>query len=212
MYLEINNIIMQPMESLKKNLILCLIVIAFMLAYIVHVEHKNASQYKTQSAALESTVSNLRQTVKISEIRLNDTINAKQAEVKNLEMTNKNLQSLYGELLKSSDTKPHDVQTLVTVGTATAGVDTVVCLVDSFGGLKAHWADSYINVKVDIDAARHAVIDYSVRDSLTIINYQKKHSILFGLIKWKSYEGCKVITHNPKATPITVVSNSVINK
>lgn len=199
------------MKSLKENAILCLLAIVLVLAYMVHAEYNKSQQYQKQSDALENSISALNQKVKMSEIKLNDSITAKQAEVTSLEITNKNLQSLYGELLKASNTKAKDVQTLVTTQTITKGSDTVVCLVDSFGGLRAHWIDPYINIQVDIDSARKAAIDYSIKDSLTIINYQKKHSILFGLIKWKSYEGCKVITHNPKATPVTVVSNSVIN-
>lgn len=199
------------MKSLKENAILCLLAIVLVLAYIVHTEYNKSQKYQKQSSTLESTISALNQKARVSEIKLNDTIMAKQAEVNSLEITNKNLQSLYGELLKASSTKAKDVQTLVATQTITRGTDTVICLVDSFGGLRAHWIDPYINIQVDIDSTRKAAIDYSIRDSLTIINYQKKHSILFGLIKWKSYEGCKVITHNPKATPVTVVSNSVIN-
>lgn len=199
------------MKSLKENAILCLLAIVLVLAYMVHAEYNKSQQYQKQSDALENSISALNQKVKMSEIKLNDSITAKQAEVTSLEITNKNLQSLYGELLKASNTKAKDVQTLVTTQTITKGSDTVVCLVDSFGGLRAHWVDPYINIQVDIDSARKAAIDYSIKDSLTIINYQKKHSILFGLIKWKSYEGCKVITHNPKASPVMVVSNSVIN-
>lgn len=198
------------MENLKKNIVWYLCAIVIVLAYIVHHEYNKGVQYQKQSDTLENTISALNQKVKVFEIKLADSITAKQAEVVSLEMTNKNLQSLYGQLLQASQTKSKDIQTLVVTKTITSGIDTVLCLVDSFGGLKAHWADPYINIQVDIDSAKRAAIDYSIKDSLTIINYQKKHSILFGLIKWKSYEGCKVITHNPKATPVTVVSNSVI--
>jgi hypothetical protein len=199
------------MESLKKNIVWYLCAIVIVLGYMVHHEYNKGVQYQKQSDTLENTISALNQKVKVSEIKLADSITAKQAEVVSLEMTNKNLQSLYGQLLQASQTKSKDIQTLVVTKTITSGTDTVLCLVDSFGGLKAHWADPYINIQVDIDSAKRAAIDYSIKDSLTIINYQKKHSILFGLIKWKSYEGCKVITHNPKATPVTVLSNSVID-
>jgi hypothetical protein len=198
------------MESLKKNIVWYLCAIVIVLGYMVHHEYNKGVQYQKQSDTLENTISALNQKVKVSEIKLADSITAKQAEVVSLEMTNKNLQSLYGQLLQASQTKSKDIQTLVVTKTITSGTDTVLCLVDSFCGLKAHWADPYINIQVDIDSAKRAAIDYSIKDSLTIINYQKKHSILFGLIKWKSYEGCKVITHNPKATPVTVLSNSVI--
>lgn len=198
------------MKSLKRNVMLCLLVVVLVLAYMLHYEYNSALQYEKRSATLENTISSLNQKVKISETKLNDSIAVKQAEVISLEVTNKNLQSLYGELLEASKTKTKDIQTIVQTKTITSGTDTVVCFVDSFGGLKAHWTDLYADIKVVIDSAKKAAIDYSIKDSLTIINYQKSHSLLFGLIKWKSYSGCKVITHNPKATPATMVSYSTI--
>lgn len=198
------------METFKKQLIWYLIVIVVILACLLSYESKQARSYKTNANALENTISCLNQQIKTSTIRLNDSLSLKQAEIKSLEITKRNLQALYGELLNASDTKAKDAQTLVNVGTITVGKDTVVCLVDTFGGIRAAWQDKYVNIQVDIDSTRKAAIDYSIRDSLTIINYEKRHSLLFGLIKWKSYEGCKVITHNPKAVPITAVSYSVI--
>lgn len=198
------------MGTFKKQMVWYLLAIVVALVCLLHHETKKALTYKSNASTLESTISNLNQQIKTTTIKLSDSIALKQAEVENLEVTNKNLQTLYGNLLKASNTKVKDIQTLVNVGTVTAGQDTVVCLVDSFGGLKANWIDQFINIKVSIDSARVAAIDYSIKDSLTVINYEKKHSLLFGLIKWKSYEGCKVITHNPKATPVTAVSYSVI--
>lgn len=198
------------METFKKQLVWYLVIIVVALACLLSYESKRAKIYKAKTNTLESTISSLNQQIKTSTIKLNDTLLLKQAEVRSLEITNKNLRSLYDELLRASGTKVKDVQTMVNVGTMTTGKDTVLCLVDTFGGIKAHWVDQYINIKVDIDSARIAAIDYSIKDSLTIINYTKKHSLLFGLIKWKSYEGCKVVTHNPKATPVTAVSYSII--
>lgn len=180
--------------------------IVIMLSCLNNCQNKRAKEAKKLSEIMENILSLANQKAKVTTIQLQDSLRVKQAEVEKLQVTNKNLQSLYGDLLKSTKTKPKDVKELINIGTLTSGKDTVVCMVDSFGGLKAHWQDNYINIKVDIDSARKAVIDYAIKDSLTVISYQKKHSILFGLIKWKSYEGCKVITHNPKSTPVTVIS------
>lgn len=198
------------METVKKHLVLYLLAIIVALICLLSYESKMAKKYKTSVNALENTISSANAKTKVITIKLNDSIALKQAEVENLKITNKNLQSLYGELLKSSKTKTKDVQNLTQIGTVTTGIDTVICFVDSFGGLQARLVDQYANIKVDIDSARKAIIDYTVKDSLTIISYEKKHSLLFGLIKWKSFEGCKVITHNPKATPATVMSYSII--
>lgn len=176
------------------------------LSCMMNCQNKRAKEAKKLSDIMENTLSLANQKAKITTIQLQDSLRVKQTEVEKLQVTNKNLQGLYGDLLKSTKTKPKDVKELTNIGTLTSGKDTVRCMVDSFGGLKAHWQDNYINIKIDIDSARKAMIDYAIKDSLTVISYQKKHSILFGLIKWKSYEGCKVITHNPKSTPVTVVS------
>ena len=79
--------------------------------------------------------------------------------------------------------------------------DTVVveAKVDSFGGLKTGYTDSFVDISVDIDKERRSKIAYNVRDSLTVMVTQKKHSILFGLFKWKEYEKAVVVNHNPKA-------------
>ncbi len=198
------------MNTLKKQIIWYMFAVIIVLIIALHYETKKAKQYKNNANTLENTISNLNQKAKVTDIKINDSITVKQADVKCLGITKKNMEALHGDVFKASATKVKDIQTLTKIETITAGTDTVVCLVDSFGGLKAHWVDQYINIQVDIDSTRKAIVDYSVKDSLTIINYQKKHSLLFGLIKWKSYEGCKVITHNPKAIPVTAVSFSLI--
>ena len=183
-----------------------LIAVIITLSCLNNCQNKRAKEAKKLSDTMENSLSLINQKAEVTTIQLRDSLAVKQAEVEKLQVTNQNLQSLYGDLLKSTKTKSKDIKELTNISTVTSGVDTVICEVDSFRGLKAHWVDNYINIRVDIDSARRAVIDYNIKDSLTVISYQKKHSILFGLIKWNSYEGCKVITHNPKSTPITVVS------
>lgn len=194
------------MELMKNRIAWLMAAIIIALSCMMNCQHKRAKEARDLSQIMEKTLSLINRKAEIKTIQLQDSLKVKQAEVENLMVTNKNLSSLYGELLKATKTKPKDVKNVTALGTVTAGRDTVRCQVDTFGGLRAHWHDEYINIKVDIDSMRNATLDYMMRDSLTIISYQKKHSLLFGLIKWKSYEGCKVITHNPKSTPVTVVS------
>lgn len=194
------------MELMKNRIAWLMAAIIIALSCMMNCQHKRAKEARDLSQIMEKTLSLINRKAEIKTIQLQDSLKVKQAEVENLMVTNKNLSSLYGELLKATKTKPKDVKNVTALGTVTAGRDTIRCLVDSFGGLRAHWRDEYINIKVNIDSMRNATLDYMVRDSLTIISYEKKHSLLFGLIKWKSYEGCRVITHNPKSTPVTVVS------
>lgn len=194
------------MDLMKERIVWLMAAIIIALSCMMNCQNNRAKEVKRLSDKMENSLSLLNQKAKVTTLQLEDSLKIKQAEVEKLLVTNRNLSNLYGDLLKASKTKPKEVKNITSVGTATMGRDTVRCLVDSFGGLSAHWQDRYVNIKVDIDSMRNAAVDYAIRDSLTIISYQKKHSLLFGLIKWKSYEGCKVITHNPKSTPIAVVS------
>lgn len=171
---------------------------------------KIAYKHFKRANTLEATITDMDQRMQVETIRLNDSIELKMAEVKALKVTYSNIESKYSELLKASDTKKKYVNTITVVSTVTEGRDTVVCLVDTFGGLTANFKDQYADISVKVDSERVATIDYSVKDSLTVINYQKRHSILFGLIKWNSYEGTKVVSNNPKSRPASLVTYSTI--
>lgn len=188
------------------------VIIMVVMGLVVECFHSKKSGGSGHYKVTEVTVSSDDNKTDVETIRLRNSLEMKMAEVRTLETTNKSLKAMYGDLLKASNVKAGEVKYITKVETVTAGRDTTVCFVDSFGGLNAHWKDNYANIDVKIDSARNAMIDYSVRDSITIISYMKKHSILFGLIKWKSHEGCKVITHNPKATPTVVVSYENIKR
>lgn len=184
--------------------------IIIILSCMMNCQNKRAEEAKKNYKEFENSLSLINQKPDVRVIKLTDTV--KVADVKTVRVTDNTYKSLYENLLKQINTKPKDVSSITEVGSATIGHDTTICLVDSFGGLKMNWKDNFIDIGVDIDSSRNAFIDYSIRDSLTIVSYQKKHSLLFGLIKWNSFEGCKVITHNPKSTPVTVVSYSNIKK
>lgn len=177
---------------------------------MMNCQNKRAEEARKNCKEFENSLSLVNQKPDVKVIKLTDTV--KVADVKTVRVTDNTYKSLYENLLKQINTKPKDVSSITEVGSVTIGHDTTICLVDSFGGLKMNWKDNFIDIGVDIDSSRNAFIDYSIRDSLTIVSYQKKHSLLFGLIKWNSFEGCKVITHNPKSTPVTVVSYSNIKK
>lgn len=198
------------MTITKNGIIACLILLVLVLARIAYYQSDRADYHKGIANALENTISNTTQRMKTSEVKLSDSLVVMQAEVKDLEITCQNLRDIYGKMLKASNTKPKEVEHLTVVETLTQGKDTVWAE-ETFKGLTAIFSDKYINIKIDIDTVKRIAIDYLVRDSLTVINYQKKHSLFFGLIKWKSYEGCKVISGNPKSSPNSVISYSIIN-
>lgn len=198
------------MGNSNNGIIAGLVIIVFIFFSLFSHKAKLAEKNEKIADALETTVSKIDKQAKVTELKLSDSLTLKQAEVEILTMTKRNLQAKYDALLKASKIKPKYVNNVTTTTVVTHSVDTVVCEVDSFRGIKAQFKDEYAQISVDIDSLRRAAFDYSIKDSLTIINYEKKHSLLFGLIKWKSYEGCRVITHNPKATPASAVSYNVI--
>lgn len=163
-------------------------------------------QQKERAIILNQTINDLSQEIETYEVRLNDSIVVHAARVADLNMTIDNIENYYKNLLKANTIKPKDVSHVTTTETSTHGVEIVPVYVDTFGGMKASYIDPYTSIIVNIDSAKQAVIDYSIRDSLTIINYQKKRSILWGLIKWKKPSKTVVVSANPKTTIVNVKS------
>jgi len=172
--------------------------------------YERTNHYKSQSEALETTITDLNQQIKQTKIRLNDSIALYQAEVKDLNYTTDNLKAKYGKLLQVSNLRAKDVSAITEMTSHTVSVDTVIAEVDTFGGIKARLKDNFVNINVDIAADRKTVIDYDIRDSLSVISVQKKHKLFFGLIKWTSSESTRVINHNPKAHIVSLQTINVI--
>lgn len=171
-----------------------------------------AQKYQKKADTLEATISDLHQEIKYTQIQLSDSISVYQAEVKSLNMTQKNLQAKYNKLLTASKIKPKDVNNVTEVATVVRSIDTVIAVTDTFGGITAKLADPYIDIDVKVFPDFNTIIDYEVRDSLTLFNIQKKHSWLFGLIKWTEHKGIRVINHNPKATIVSLQTIDIIEK
>ena len=162
------------------------------------------------SDALETTISDMSQKIERYEIQINDSTKLHAATVKNLRMTADNIQAKYNELLAASSIKKKDVNNVTVIGTEAKDTVYVPTEVDSFGGLQTGYKDPFIDISVNINTERMATIAYTSRDSLSLIVTQKKHSILFGLIKWKSLEKTTVINHNPNATVSSLQTIDVI--
>ena len=133
-----------------------------------------------------------------------------QAEVKNLSYSKNNLKSKYDQLLKASKLKPKDVGPVTEIVTVVHQIDTVIAEADTFGGITARLQDPFVRIDVEVKPDLKTLIDYEVRDSLTVITVQKKHSWLFGLIKWKEHKSTRVINHNPKANIVNLKTIDVL--
>lgn len=184
---------------MKNKVIVALVVMCLFLGAGTWFYRGAYQEQKHYATSFEETITGLQTDIKRERIRLNDSISLYQAEAKVLAFSKKNLEAKYNDLLKASITRSKDVNSVTGVSTQTHSIDTVTCLVDTFGGIKAQVHDQWARIDVEINRERQAIIGYSFRDSLTIMTIQKKHSILFGLIKWNSHESTKVISHNPNA-------------
>ncbi len=186
------------MKEILKNAAPYLIIVALILCLKASLQRSES--YRKEAATLETTISDLHQEIKQTKIQLNDSIEVYQAEVRNLTFTQDNLKAKYNKLLAASKTPVKDVNSAADIASVIHDRDTVVAMVDSFGGLNAKLVDPFVKIEVDVFPDRNTIIEYEVKDSLTIFNIQKKHSWLFGLIKWTEHKSTRVINHNPKAT------------
>lgn len=187
---------------------LCIVV--GILGYLLHESNAKLKQYREEAELFENTITDLHQKIQHTEIRMNDSITLYQAEVKNLNYSADNLKARYNALLKASKLKSKDVGAMTSMAVKTSSRDTVVALVDTFGGFRAVLKDNFVKIDVAVRPDRKTIIDYEIRDSLSVINVQKRHSILFGLIKWKSLKSTRVVNHNPKARIVSLETINVI--
>lgn len=176
-----------------------LIIAVFCLFFGLCKTGQYAIEQNQKAKTLENTVSNFSQKIQYQQIQMNDSIKMYQAEIKTLQFTQDNLNDMYNSLLKASKLKPKDVKSIKEVVSVTYVRDTVIARVDTFGGLTTGIEDNFVKIDVQIFPDRKSIIEYNIRDSLTVISYQKKRSILFGLFKWKENSGIKVVNHNPNA-------------
>ena len=177
---------------------------------MLHHSNIQVRKYKNEADMYENTITDLNQQIKQTEIRMNDSIVLYQAEVKNLNYSVDNLKAKYGKLLKASELKAKDVSSVTNVVTKIVYRDTVIAVKDTFNGVRAMFDDKFVKIDVNVLYDLNTIIDYEIRDSLSVINVQKKHSILFGLIKWKSLESTRVINHNPKARIVGLETVNII--
>ncbi|MCM1142674.1 MAG: hypothetical protein NC453_29225 [Muribaculum sp.] len=185
------------------------LVIGF-LCVVLWNSNQRAAKYSKQANILETTIIDLNQEIKHTQICLNDSVKLYQAEVRNLNVTKENLEAKYNKLLNASKVKAKDVNSVTEIATVTASIDTVSAVKDSFGGIRAELKDPFVRIDVEVLPDLNAIIDYEVRDSLTVIDVQKKHSWLFVLIKWKEHKSVRVINHNPKAQIVSLQTIDVI--
>lgn len=199
---------MNTAKNLLQNGLFYLVLI---LCYFLYSNMADKERYKSKSELLEHSLNSMNEIMKETEVIYRDSIILYQAEVKELAYTANNLKARYEELLEASKLKAKDVNSMTQVVTQVVSKDTVYVEVDTFGGMKAQADDGFVNINVEVMKDKRAVIDYEMIDSISVIHVQKKHSILFGLIKWKDLKSTRVINHNPKAKIVDLQTFNVID-
>lgn len=160
---------------------------------------------KTKVGQLENTVSNIGKAEVSTTTVKTDKGDITVASTEPLKATEKNIKDRYGEEMKivkeASGVKPKDVNSISSIGMSTKDSVSVPVTVEPFGGLSAHFSDDYTTIDVVIDSMKTANISYEVYNDIVVVSWAKRHSILFGLIKWKSKKGrIEAYSKNPKAT------------
>ena len=200
------------MMNFIKNLAshLWLVVICVLLCFMLYKSIKQVELYRMKAETFERTISDLHQDIDETIIRMNDSISLYQAKVKSLSFSEDNLKARYNDLLKASKLKPSDVGSVTSVTSLTKSKDTIIAQVDTFGGLRASLNDRFVNIDVEVRSDRKTIIDYNILDSISVIQVQKQHSILFGLFKWKSVEETRVVSHNPKTRIVGLETINIV--
>lgn len=182
-----------------------LLIVVVGLAFSTWKFYGESKALKKKVGQLENTVSNIGKNNMTATTVKTDKGDVTVAEVEPLKATDKNVKDRYGKEMdivkEASGAKPKDVDNLSSVEVATSDSVQAPVTVEPFGGLTTHFSDDYTTIDVRIDSMKTATITYEVRDSLVIVSWAKRHSILFGLIKWKSKKRrYEAFSKNPKAT------------
>lgn len=165
--------------------------------------YKECQAYKKKAAQLENTAANIGQSHQTSQVVKTDRGDITVVTTEPLKVTKKVIEERQKEDLmvaQGAGVRPKDVDEISHIGVSTSDSVTVPVKEEPFGGLSTHFEDDYTRIDVLIDTAMMATIDYEMRDSIVVIANRKRHSILFGLIKWKGKAKIEAFSRNPKAT------------
>lgn len=164
--------------------------------------YERSRKVESTSKALAKTVSSIGTVPeKVAVKTQNGTVEGRVAVPNRL--TQRNIKDRFSNEIapvRSIGVKAKDITGVEKVATDTHDTVQAKAEDNAFGGMEIHYADKFATINVEIDSVRESFIDYSIRDSLVIISFQKKHSLLFGLIKWRENKKVEVHSLNPKTT------------
>lgn len=192
------------MKSRFDSFMPLLVVLIIGLAYSTYHLHKECKALKQKSTQLENTAANIGQAPQSSTVVKTDKGDITVVTTEPLKATEKVIETRHKEdmkIVQNVGVKAKDIDELSHIGITTGDSVTVPVKVEPFGGLTASYEDDYTRIDVSIDTAKVATIEYEMSDSIVVVSSRKRHSILFGLIKWKGKTTkVQAYSKNPKAT------------
>lgn len=191
------------MKSKFDSFMPLLVILIIGLAISTYRLHRECVALKKKASDLENTAANIGQAPQTSTVVSTDKGDITVVTTEPLKATDKVIEARYSEdmkVAKGVGVRPKDVDELSHIEVSTRDSVTAPVKVEPFGGLSTHFEDDYARIDVRIDSMKTAAIDYEIRDSIVVISTRKRHSILFGLIKWKGKAKVSAYSKNPKAT------------
>lgn len=181
-----------------------LVVLLIISLWFGYTQYKNFKAEKVNTELISKSFNHYQDSLEYVTVKLNDSLKVSVAKVKTLYVDKQNLVKLYSEEVneaKKLGLRVKDLQSLQQMSTHTAEIVKVPVYVDSLQRLCTTFKDSFTSITACIPRYGDGEIDYSINDSIKIIEYYKPHQILWGLIKWSSRDGeFAVFSKNPKTT------------
>ena len=190
-------------DSFGPLVVLLLIGLSFSTYHL----YRQCRVYKDKAEQLENTAANIGQAPQTSTVVKTDKGDITVVTTEPLKATDKVIAARHKNDMKvaqGAGVRPKDVDEISHIEVSTGDSVTAPVKVEPFGGLSTHFEDDYTRIDVHIDSMKTATIDYEMRDSIVVISTRKRHSILFGLIKWKGKAKVEAFSKNPKAKVTSV--------
>lgn len=167
--------------------VLLLAAIAFGAWQYMEAKKATSDKEKVSSALVVS-----RDSLTYAKIRLNDTVTVMAAKTKAIYMDKTTIAILYHKEVanaKQLGLRLKDIQAMQQVSTIIKENVYVPVYIDTLKRLCASFSDAFVSINTCIPTAGNASIEYSIKDSIQIVEYYAPHQILWGLIKWSSRTG-----------------------
>lgn len=190
------------MKSKFDYLLPLLAILVIGLTFSTYRLHRECQALRKKASQLENTAANIGQAPQTSTVVKTDSGDITVVATEPLKATAKVTEARYRddmEIARETGVRPKDVDEMSHIEVSTSDSVTVPVKTEPFGGLTVHFEDSFARIDVRVDSMKTAVIDYEVRDSVVVLSTHKRHSILFGLIKWKGKAKVQAYSRNPKA-------------